>query len=725
MKRSLTYVIKAAATPVAAAIMLFCASCSARSVAADDAVIWDCSDYTVFADSVVQGRYYARVLSDRAVEADYLSPSGLHCTGWTLDDTAAVLPAYHSHQPIVDAVYNMGLEELEQSLYDEDYAFSIWLSLAYLQPGKSMDMLRSKISDGRIVVPRWPLGSGSAMWTIAAWEVYKVTGDTLWLREIYPVIERSLAADADVCRDESLRIMHGMTGALQWHDVGMPGWMNVSDMYQSYFLDTNVAFVKAYAILAMIGHELGEDRPEFTAMSRSMTGAVNNLMWIPDRGYYCGYLYGGIYPVQSPVSDNMAQAMSVLFGVATPDMARSIVMNTPVSVSGVSHIFPFPSGYDLRTGSYSLLLQGAWNMAAARTGNADALSAGIGALLRRVAFCGLRSADWLLTLGNGAGAGVVSTVFRVIAGMEFFTDGIAFHPVILPSLSGDKLIENFRYRSAELDIVIHGTGSRLARFSIDGSETDIYRIPVSLKGRHRIEITMANNSLGYHGCALTEPAQLLPTPIVRWTTARDARIVDFDPGIRYEVYFNGVLQDILTTPEYGFNKLPSFTVVDFVPVADNHRCGFMASPHEYIPGGRDNEITIPASDIASTGSKIFGKRRTTKVVESAPSRHPRLPFTVTVDSAGIFFVGLRYSNGSVHPWGSVAVRNLLVNGVRSGAFVLPSSGRGGWSKGVSSNLISVYLREGINTLSIDCPVPDAYGTPADTVLIRNVRLIKK
>lgn len=726
MRNDLTYITKAAATTVAAAIVLFCASCSSRSAVTDDNVISSCGEYTVYADSVVQGRYYARALTDRCVEAEYLSPSGLHCTGWHMADTAIVRPAFHCPQLIVDAVYNIGIGELEQSLYDEDYALSIWLSLAYLEPEKAMGVLRSKIADGRIAVPRWPLGSGCAMWVVAAWEVYKVTGDTDWLREIYPVIERSLAADYEVCRDKDLRIMHGMAGAMRWHEAGMPGWMNVSDLYQSYFLDTNVAYVKAYAILATIGHELGDDRPEYTALSRSMTNAVNNLMWIPDRGYYCGYLYGGVYAMQSPVSDNMGQAMSVLFGVATPDMARSLVMRTPVLYSGVPYIFPYPDGRDMRLDSYSpLLLQSVWNMAAARTDNGDALEAGIGALLRRVALCGLRSADWRQTLDYGAGAGVVSTVFRIIAGMEFLTDGIGFHPVILPSLSGDKVIENFRYREADLDIIIHGTGSRIARFSIDGAETDVYRIPVTLKGHHRIEITMANNSLGRAGCTLTDPYHMPPVPDVRWSVAREARIVNYTQGIDYEVYYDGVLQDVVAAPEYNIGRLPSFTVVDFVPVGSGNCRGFMGKPYNYIPEHRGSDIMIQAPAIASTGTKLLAdRRRAEKVVESAPARHARLPFTVDTDTAATYFLDVSYSNGSVAPAGGVAVRNLFVNGVRTAALVMPSLGKRGWSRSAFSNMVSVELRKGVNALSIDCPVPESYGAQNDTVLIRYVRLIK-
>ena len=148
-------------------------------------------------------------------------------TGWRIDSVDSRFPVYDSPQMLVNAVYNMGISEIVSDIrpdgtyragkewdgvWTRDVSYSIYLALAYLDPVRSMNSLRAKVKNGRIVQDTgtggaWPVSSDRVVWALAAWEVYKVTGDREWLKEAYEIIRNTIAvSDTPLALAASARV---------------------------------------------------------------------------------------------------------------------------------------------------------------------------------------------------------------------------------------------------------------------------------------------------------------------------------------------------------------------------------------------------------------------------------------------------------------------------------------------------------------------------------------
>jgi hypothetical protein len=79
-------------------------------------------------------------------------------------------------------------------------------------------------------------------------------------------------------------------------------------------------------------------------------------------------------------------------------------------------------------------------------------------------------------------------------GLTFTDRGLAFTPG-LPAGWGDVTLRNLRYRGANLTIALHGAGTRIRSFTLDGQSSPS-EIPATLSGDHTIEITLTGATAG-------------------------------------------------------------------------------------------------------------------------------------------------------------------------------------------------------------------------------------
>ena len=320
-------------------------------------------------------------------------------------------------------------------------------------------------------------------------------------------------------------------------------------------------------------------------------------------------------------------------------------------------------------------------------------------------------------------------ILRILCGMNFTPAGIEFHPVIPTPLDGDKKISDFRYRDAVIDITVHGTGDKIAGFTIDGADNPHYFFPSDMKGHHSVEITMANNGFGEQTVNMTDQQWSPATPIVNWThNGLKARISNHIPGISYLVYLNGMFLDEIQSGEYTLPAPNKFTTVDIVPVRDQEFTGFTMRPHEVIPAGA---MTIVQATSAAKGGTAFikDKKKAERFVELTTRRNTSLKMKVDVDADGEYFVDVRYANGSgpINTDNKCAIRTLTVNGTRAGAIVMPQRGIGEWLSTGFSNALAVTLHAGTNNLEISYTTPENINMNGEvnTALIEYVRIIKK
>lgn len=684
-------------------------------------------------------------------------------TGWKIERPDGRFPQYASGQVLVDALYNMAISDIASDIrpddtyragaawdgvWTRDVSYSIYLALAYLDPVRSMNSLRAKVKDGRIVQDTgtggsWPVSSDRVVWAIGAWEIYKVTGDKEWLAEAHKVIAATLEDDMLMVWNPDRKMMRGEQTYLDWREQTYPKWMQPKDIYESMCLGTNVVFAEAFSIMARMEEELGltGGREKYLEMARTLRSSINSNLWIPNLGYYSEYLYGGIYPIQSQATDNLGQSLGVLFDVASPEMAASIISKTPVNYYGTSSVFPqMPDIRPYHNDAVWPFVQAYWNLAAAKTGNMQAFSEGLAAIYRAAAMFGTDKELFVSSNGDYRGtavnsdaqlwsaAGSAAMVFRAIAGMSFTPGGIDFAPFVPAALSGDKTITGFRYRDMVLSVTVKGTGSEIETFMVDGKVSTDNHLPGNLTGEHSVEIQLADNAIEQRPVNRIPQAWMPSVPVVTWNTPREAEIRNFGEGMSYGIYLNGVFEEQIQTRSYRLYDTDSYTVVGIVPVKEEEWSGFTMCPYEYIPQG--SLTIVQAEDMAHGGTPLIAdKAKASRFVEITREKNTKLPFSVDVPQEGTYFIDFRYANGSgpINTENKCALRTLTVNGRIAGPVVMPQRGIGEWLSTGMSNMLAVELEKGRNTLTLEYLTPQNVNMNGETntALIDYMRVIRK
>jgi len=671
--------------------------------------------------------------------------------GWRIGYTNKGYPTYNSHQLLVDAVYNMGIDGIASDIVSDGtlVPYAIYLSLAYLDPVRSMDLLRAKVRNGRIVQELgaggvWPASSDRVVWAIAAWEVFKVTGDKEWLREARNVIAATIDTDLEVIWDKDNKLFRGGQSSIDKFDQMYPDWMQPVDIYESMCLGTNVIYSQALGILSMMDAALGseETSKKYSVLQHELSESINANLWIPNAGYYSGCLYGGVYPLQSQIADNLGQALGMIFGVTSKDMAASIMKNTPRTVFGTPVTIPYIKSINSYRKDVVLpFVQAFWNLAAAKVRNESALCAGLGAMYRAAALFGIHKDSFMASNGdycNGVAsnsdlrlenyAGAVAMNFRIFAGMSFDEDGISFSPFVPEMLSGDKIIDGFAYRGSNLKIIVSGTGERISAFSIDGKIQEIPFFSAEHTGNHEIKIVMAGKPEKAE-VNMAEQVPAPPAPVVVWEKPHKATIVNYNDSVAYMVYMNGVFERLLRSNIYEhIDDSGVSAFVNIIPVADNRIAGFSGRTHLYIPQGA--QTIVQMEDVAVPGTVHIGdERKAANFVEVSATRNRRIEFEVNIPDSGRYFIDLRYANGTgpVNSENGCAIRMLYVNNDRTGALIFPQRGAGEWLSAGFSNMLAATLHKGNNKIAIvyEKPYCENMNGKGSTVLLDYLRIIKK
>lgn len=86
--------------------------------------------------------------------------------------------------------------------------------MAHLQPKVAKYSLLRKVKNQRIIQDTgtggaYPASTDRIIWAVAAWELYKVTGDQEWLKQAYSIIKNSVDDDLKNAYDQE-------TGLIVW-----------------------------------------------------------------------------------------------------------------------------------------------------------------------------------------------------------------------------------------------------------------------------------------------------------------------------------------------------------------------------------------------------------------------------------------------------------------------------------------------------------------------------
>ncbi|MEL6865356.1 MAG: glycogen debranching protein, partial [Bacteroidota bacterium] len=260
---------------------------------------------------------------------------------WQLSEDVSARPTYVSDQVIVDALFNLSLEEAIKNIepdstlrtgakwggvWTRDVSYSTLLAFAYHEPEVAKISLRKKVKRGRIIQDTgsggaWPVSSDRTTWCLAAWEIYKVTGEEAWLEEVYPIIKNSLEDDYKTIYDAQRGLYSGESSFLDWREQSYPKWMDNRDIYVSHNLGTNVVHYQAHRILADMAKIKGEPYEVYEERAQKIKQGINKHLWMPDKAYYAQFLYGRDALIVSPRYEALGEALAILFGVADEEKA--------------------------------------------------------------------------------------------------------------------------------------------------------------------------------------------------------------------------------------------------------------------------------------------------------------------------------------------------------------------------------------------------------------------
>src|SRR4030095_14005606 len=213
---------------------------------------------------------------------------------------------------------------------------------------------------------------------------------------------------------------------------------------------------------------LGRPNREVSALTtsaRALKTAINRHFWIADQGRYGYFLLNDRLDGSE---EGTGQSLAILFDIADPDQARSILRTAHVQPYGVVDVYPHFARYgNDRPGRHNAIVwpmvQGLWACAAAHAGDQGRFAAEVTTLAalanasggfheiynaRTGAVDGGWQTGWHWVSQENqtwSATAFLRMIYAGLFGMTYTTGGIAFTPT-LPSGWGDVTLAGVRYR---------------------------------------------------------------------------------------------------------------------------------------------------------------------------------------------------------------------------------------------------------------------------------------
>lgn len=713
------------------------------TAAATDIVKTDAYRWT--ADSIVQGSFKAYAPSDLEIISTYSAQPHYFMPveqRWTPKNDISGYPQLHSSNRLHNAIYNMGLDEMINAVepdttlrtgkewagvWTRDVSYSIILSMAYLQPEASKISLIKKVNpNGRIIQDTgsggaWPVSSDRMIWAVAAYELYKVTGDKQWRDYIYPIIKNSIEDDLTVTHVDGG--VNGETSFIDWREQSYPRWMQTADIYASQAQNTGAIHVAALDILAKLASEKGltDEADRYSKLSTELNDSLIKKFWNEDKGLMDMYTYGYTFPINNPRSETLGQSFAILYDQLPADKASSITSNIPVTPYGPAIFFPQISDMPAyHNNALWPFVAAYYTLANAKTGNEQGVLEGIGSIFRPAALFATNKENFNLDNGDIATelnssnmlwslAGNLAMTHRVLMGVTYETDGLHFNPVVPKALADTRKVTDFKYRNATIDLTVEGYGNRIASCTINGNPAKPF-IPADAEGKYDVVIRMADNDFSApvnHKANLKAPltpiATIVNDPTI--SSASQLNLLQWNP-IEYINHYI-VLRDgkeIATTRQTSW---PATVEGEYqvIGVADDGTQSFASQP----VSNRPRYVANPAKEATSLTSREVSYQPATPITGYhgegfAELDHitPPAAFTLRVPAAGRYAITFRYANGNgpVNTENKCAVRTLVVNGYPAGTVVMPQRGVANWDDWGLTNTVIVNLNKGLNKINL-------------------------
>jgi hypothetical protein len=687
------------------------------------------------------------------IEAQYTRPRDAAGRGiWARRGDLSAFPQLRSPARLVDALYRMSLEELQQLVRDDgalsagakwpgvwtrDVSYASVLALAIVAPDAVRRSLLAKVdSAGRIIQDTgtggsWPVSTDRMTWALAAWELYAVTGDRDWLRRAYDVIRRSAEADLHAIIDPETGLATGETSFMDWREQSYPRWMEPADIARSAAIGTNTVHYATWRILADMAEALGEPSTRWSGAADRLHTAINRHLWQQDLGWYASFRYGRAFPTLTPRSDALGEALAIIYGVAVPARAAQVSARTPVVAFGAPTFWPYiPNMTKYHNAALWPFVNAYWTWAAAEAGNTAAVEHGLASIYRPAALFLTNKENMVAQTGHFDGtvlnsdrqlwsvAGNLATQFRVLFGMRFRPDRLAFAPMVPPAYAGERTLSNLRYRGAVLTVTVRGSGNGVASARLDGRPVARAEVSATLTGAHTLEIEMNGrwpagsiNTVGNRWAPET-PVATLGGDTLTWTAVPGAA--------RYAVYHDGRMTSSTRQTWWALEPARGYEEYQVLALDSAGVPSFLSEPVRSVPRDAQTIARPAGSPLEREHAGFTGEG----YVRLTRERNTTVTVPVRVVCTATYDVDARYANGNgpVNTDAKAAIRTLLVDGRPAGVLVMPQRGVNAWTDWGYSTPVRVQLG-GAQTLTVAyTPLDENMDRRENTALLDHLRV---
>lgn len=726
----------------------------ATAAHAGDDVIVATDAYTWKGDTIYQDEFKAWAVSPDEIHSTYKGRPGYFMPieqKWKRKNDISSYPKLSGGNPLMEAVYNMGLDEMVNAVepdttlrtgkewagvWTRDVSYSIILSMAALQPEASMISLLKKINkEGQIIQDTgsggaWPISTDRMIWTLAAWEIYKVTGDKKWIEKVYPIVVNSLAKDAATIMSEN-GLVKGETSFIDWREQSYPKWMQTVDISQSEAMGTNVLYAAALDAASEMATILGKKKEaaKYKTESLNLASAIDRTFWMPEKGYYGMYTYGRDNKILNPRAETLGEALSILYDIAPAEKVKTISENNPHTKYGPAIFYPqisdMPSYHNNALWPF---VASYWTLAQAKAGNEKGTLEGIGSVVRPAAlfatnkenfnldngdiFTELNSSNMLWSL-----AGNLALTNRILFGIHFEKNGLRIEPFVPKAFSGERTLSNFPYRGARLNITVKGYGDRVRSLTVNGKSYYPERgkvIPAKLlKDGGNIVVEMNNEPIAPMRVNNVDNSKAPLTPIT-WLAnapALDGEGVPVNNLLQWNpIEYIGEYIVLRDGKEVARTRQTSWPAVregewQVIGVSSSGVQSFASEPRSNRARSvwemQGEKKTMISPEVSYRPESPIEGWHGNGFAETDKSNEP---LTVTFETGkgsmpeGIYTIAFRYANGNgpVNTENKAAVRSLYIDGVDAGTIVMPQRGVGNWNDWGITNSVRVKLAPGIH-----------------------------
>ncbi|MDE6792172.1 MAG: hypothetical protein K2J48_03715 [Muribaculaceae bacterium] len=757
--------------------------CSGATAMAQENAVVVTDAYRWVGDTLYQDEFKAWAVSPEEIQSTYKGRPGYFMPveqTWKRKNDLSAYPKVSGGNPLMEAVYNMGLDEMVNAVepdttlrtgkewagvWTRDVSYSIILSMAALQPEASMISLLKKINPEEQIIQdtgsggAWPISTDRMIWTVAAWEIYKVTGDKKWLEKVYPVVINSIVKDAKTVFSEN-GLVKGETSFIDWREQSYPKWMQTVDISQSEAYGTNVLYAAALKCASEMAEVLSKKK-EAEMLSKgyeSLAQAIDKNFWMDDKGYHAMYTYGRDNLIQNPRAETLGESLGILFDVTPAEKQKTVSQSNPTTKFGPAIFFPQIADMpNYHNNALWPFVASYWTLAQAKAGNEQGVLEGIGSVVRPAAlfatnkenfnldngdyFTELNSSNMLWSL-----SGNIALTNQILFGIHFEKDGLRIEPFVPEALGGERTLSNFPYRGARLNITVKGYGDSVKGITVNGKAYKPEKgkvIPAALlKNGGDIVVEMNNKPIEKMNVNHVQNLKAPLTPIV-WLSFDESvnapgvpvnNLLQWNP-IEYIAEYI-VLKD---GKEVGRTRQTSWPAIEegewqVIGVAGDGTQSFASEPRSnrterfWEMKGETTSVVSPEVSYAPEKS-VEGYRGAGFVETDMTSGSVSAVFENKGEMMpeGEYAISFRYANGNgpVNTENKAAIRSVYVDGVDVGTIVMPQRGVGNWNDWGMTNSVKVHLKPGTHTVTLVYNPEDAnMNLKTNHALIDGVKVVK-